>query len=77
MLFRSSTAHAKGMASSHLPPQASAAASTSAGRMRLPPANIEYRMALCSVAGRVDGRGRRRPSAASTVLEADASHGSS
>ena len=40
-----STAQANGISSSRAPPTASPAASTSTGRMRLPPANRLYRTA--------------------------------
>ncbi len=61
-----STAQARGMAAACDPPQASAAASTSAGRMRLPPAKSEYRMALWIVAGLAVALGRNRSRALST-----------
>jgi hypothetical protein len=62
-----STAHASGIADSSVPPHASAAARQSAGRIRLPPANNEYRIALWIVAGRVDSFGKYRSSARFTA----------
>ena len=62
-----STAQASGMAPAALPPQAAAAARHSAGRIRLPPAKSEYRIALWIVAGLADPAGRNRSSASLTA----------
>src|SRR4051794_1255987 len=62
-----STAQASGSASCSLPPQASAAARQTAGRIRLPPAKSEYRIALWMVAGRVFSLGKYESSARLTA----------
>src|SRR2546423_528276 len=62
-----STAQAKGMASASLPPHAAAAARHKAGRIRLPPAKSEYRMALWMVAGLVVPGGRNLSKARLTI----------
>src|SRR6266850_8011388 len=55
------------MASASFPPQADAAARHKAGRIRLPPAKSEYRMASWMVAGLVVAGGRNRSKARFTV----------
>src|SRR5580700_278121 len=61
-----STAQASGMADASLPPTVSHAARQRTGRMRLPPAKMEYRMALWIVGGAVVSGGNSLSSAAST-----------
>src|SRR5665213_1897468 len=59
-------AHAAGSAASNDPDTASAAASASMGRRRLPPANTLYRMASLTIGGHAGGRGRNCSRARST-----------
>src|SRR5262249_33934472 len=62
-----STAQASGMAFTRFPPQASAAARHKAGRIRLPPAKSEYRIARWIVPGLAVTGGRKRSSALLTA----------
>src|SRR2546423_7776988 len=62
-----STAHASGMAWSSLPLQAAAAARQRAGRMRLPPAKTEYRIARWIVGGFVSSAGNNSSKARLTA----------
>src|SRR5215218_9457956 len=62
-----STAQAWGRAASVFPPHASAAATVRAGRIRLPPANNEYRIARWIVVGFIDSFGRNLSSARFTA----------
>src|SRR4051794_34962000 len=62
-----STAHASGMAWASFPPQAADAARHKAGRMRLPPAKSEYRIARWIVAGFASAEGKKRSKARLTA----------